>query len=481
MQDSGSDVYEDKSINFGDLMKKEAPVANSSTSTPSKLQSSPTSIDTLCAIDTPNRSGIGQHQQDSAGLNSRNDTPLTKGEESTISPNAYELDHSTNDFAEDESINSTKNEVPVANSSISTPSKLQGQHSSPTSIETRRALDTPNSSSIGQHQQDSPGLNSRNDTPLTKGEESTISPNAYKLDHSPSSDFDVTFDEPESHALRKERRRSYGDVKPVSMSNKYAAATTAAASDGSAKVIGWDDAKCRPIYNAPPARNAQSEDSPDSYSPANKGDGSHMRNKRTQKKRVYTSLFKKTGLSQAARDKMEIDSPFSIRSPNAPSGMERGCHVTTSMENSNCIDFAKKASNSGEAEAIIDSDQQNDTLLNVDLEMEAIINDSNAHRAQPTSKTSLESARAFFRYLDSNHNLTILDQSEPTLKTKTSVIRTKRKIEECGQLRAQYLEYCRTVQDTGVRPISLNEFAQNWNLYFMEEKGVFRDGLLDED
>jgi hypothetical protein len=53
--------------------------------------------------------------------------------------------------------------------------------------------------------------------------------------------------------------------------------------------------------------------------------------------------------------------------------------------------------------------EQSGASRNIDLDMESFGDGSNAHRVQPHSKSSLASARAFFRYLDSNHNLTILN------------------------------------------------------------------------
>jgi hypothetical protein len=189
-------------------------------------------------------------------------------------------------------------------------------------------------------------------------------------------------------------------------------------------------------------------------------DGFQVHQKR--KKRVYTSLFtKQAGLSQEARERME-DSPFSVRSE------QQG--VTASIDGPLRRDKHEKSKRNA-----ADSDKQ---ILDLDMEMEAIMNDSNTNRPQPTSKSDLSSARAFFRFLD-NQNLTILNRREATTpKSKNDVIRTLREIEHCEQVREEYALYCKS--NTGVVPISLSEFASHWNLYFTE-KGVVRDGLLDED
>ena len=102
---------------------------------------------------------------------------------------------------------------------------------------------------------------------------------------------------------------------------------------------------------------------------------------------------------------------------------------------------------------------------------------------QPTSKSSLASARAFFQHLDSNHHLTILNNNKNSSQSnKTNVIRTKRRLVHCNRnpkLQAEYWKYCETLEYVGVDPISIREFAKNWNLHFTEKR-VICDGLLDE-
>lgn len=62
----------------------------------------------------------------------------------------------------------------------------------------------------------------------------------------------------------------------------------------------------------------------------------------------------------------------------------------------------------------------------------------------------------------------------------SEIIRTKRsRIEHTEQLRAEYSDYCNYLAETGVAPISITEFASNWNKFV--GKGSIRDGLLDED
>lgn len=378
-------------------------------------------------------------------------------------------------------------------SSTSTPSKLPSQETPPTSIDSRSELNTPNSGIVQLDSESnklrSPTFLPEMDSPLNKGEESTLCPDSEcaKTRHYAAADFDdfdVTFDEPRSPAQPKEKRRSYGNAKPVWVPNKLE--TTAPGALGGHAEVGWDEALCRPIYAEPPARDAPPRDAPDGLGPADGGPGALVREKRTQKKRVYTSFFKKTGLSRAVRDRMEIDSPSAVaRTPTATSAVDRECYAKALLdENCNSCDAAKKASDEVMEDTPIDLDcRPNGELLDVDLELEAITHDSNTRCSQPTSKSSPASARAFFRYLDCNHRLTVLDQgARPDDRgARVGVIRTQRRMEECEWVRDRYAEYRETLRGTGVLPISLSEFARNWGLYFATEKGICRDGLLDEE
>ena len=175
-------------------------------------------------------------------------------------------------------------------------------------------------------------------TPLTRGEESVISPHIHTRRDSnvdEFAEFDITFDDQEPSAQTKEKRRSYGDVKPVWMSNKLA-------STGAFGIIGWDDVRCRPIFHAPPRHPVPSNEAstcgitsigkslPPSDDLRTPG-GSSVHNKQTQKKKVYSTLFKKTGLSQTMRDVMGMDYPPPVRDPPstcpfALSVEKRSCH-----------------------------------------------------------------------------------------------------------------------------------------------------------
>ena len=226
-----------------------------------------------------------------------------------------------------------------SDSFASTPSK----HREHQSMDCPRTIDSLQSEvderRYGLDEDDSPTFDPTSCvTPLTRGEESVISPHIHTRRDSnvdEFAEFDITFDDQEPSAQTKEKRRSYGDVKPVWMSNKLA-------STGAFGIIGWDDVRCRPIFHAPPRHPVPSNEastcgitsigkslppSDDLRTPR----GSSVHNKRTQKKKVYSTLFKKTGLSQTMRDVMGMDYPPPVRDPPstcpfALSVEKRSCH-----------------------------------------------------------------------------------------------------------------------------------------------------------
>jgi hypothetical protein len=287
-----------------------------------------------------------------------------------------------------------------SDSFASTPSK----HREHQSIDCLRTIDSLQSEvderRYGSDEDDSPTFDPTScETPLTRGEESAISPHVrVRRDSNVDkfAEFDITFDDQEPTAQPKEKRRSYGDVKPVWMSNKLA-------STGAFGIIGWDDAKCRPIFHAPPRHPVPSTEAstcviasidkslPPSDDPRTPG-GSNVYNKRLQKKKVYTTLFKKTGLSQTMRDVMGIDSPPPVRDPPCTCpfalSVEKG-PVTKFSNNFPCIENGvvhDKKINVG-------SCQQSGASRKIDSDVESFGDDSNAHRMQPHSKSSLSSAR----------------------------------------------------------------------------------------
>lgn len=154
----------------------------------------------------------------------------------------------------------------------------------------------------------------------------------------------------------KVRKRSYGTVKPVMLPNHHyhsssglrfgnnsKSSSSSSSSDGTGirLRLGWDEIKCRPIYEHVPSKRTnairpttQDADTTSCCSaslPRNKkwmtsfqcdeeGNDSSahtddsLHNRRTQKKRVYVTHFrKKAGLSREILDEMDVRSLSSIQ------------------------------------------------------------------------------------------------------------------------------------------------------------------------
>jgi hypothetical protein len=290
--------------------------------------------------------------------------------------------------------------------------------------------------------------------------------------------------EPDEISL-KENRRSYGQSnKPNWVSKSSTTRKSNECTTERPQLVGWDDIKCRPIYHVfkPKSSRKKVESSPDEV--ASNSCLGEIANTQTrpQKKRVYASTFRKSGIFKAARHNMDLDSPSS--------SVVRRVTMESEVEN-------------GEANRFFDAsnDQEDDSEFNYIFDLEFNHSDCNQgklfgtqestpiseskieNRTQPTSKSTIKSARAFFSYLDSNHRLNIIRNEEETAehkRTARTVIRTTRRIRHCNQLRDEYNEYSKMGNATGIDPISLEEFARHWNTYFTE-RGIIRDGLLDED
>ncbi len=300
-----------------------------------------------------------------------------------------------------------------------------------------------------------------NHTPSTKTAEET----SYKLHSGGTNDFvdyDIPLDEPNATDNTIQRRggkkRSYGcSEKPVrSVSNRQAKAAAAVTSDN---VIGWDEVKCRPIFHAKSKKKVDEnrlDKSNDDIGDEFVGDD--VNKKSSNKRRAYSSRFRKTSLTKAIEQMSVLTSP---------------------KEDD---DHTQEESRGDDVNLVNENDEENgsgaESNADLDLEMEEIAFDENARHIQPTESSSLEAARAFFRYLDSNHRL-VVDQYDASPRVSSEVIRTTRHIVHSHQLRTEYSEYCDMLAQTGVAPITITEFASNWNRYFVG-KGI-RDGLLDED
>jgi len=308
-----------------------------------------------------------------------------------------------------------------------------------------------------------------NHTPSTKTADET----SYKLHSGGTNDFidyDIPLDEPNAldNLIQKGggKKRSYGcSEKPVWVTNRQVKASSAAISGN---VVGWDEVKCRPIFAKPKKKVDENEldESNDDVSDDRGDIAGDDANIKSHKRRSYSSRFRKTSLTKAIEQMSVLTSPKEA---------DDHSDIDSSQEQENC------SSRDG-----VNLDSENDeedgtrakSNVDFDFEMDEGSNDENAHHIQPTESSSLEAARAFFRYLDSNHRL-VVDQTDASPRVSSEVIRTTRQIVHSDQLRTEYSEYCDMLAQTGVAPITISEFANNWNRYFVG-KGI-RDGLFDED
>ena len=258
-------------------------------------------------------------------------------------------------------------------------------------------------------------------------------------------------------------RRSYGQSNKPNWTSKIPTKHKIDLEVGQKQLVGWDEKKGRPIYHvSKPKPIIQSKEV---YHVEEQPAAEQIL---SQKRRVYTSQYRKSGVFKAARHNMDFDSPTSRRVTLDIKDVVGG-QAKRNMNNEDSSDldtaFDIESSESAHREAS-DSDPYEDASEN---------------RIQPTSKSSISSAAAFFRYLDSNHNLNITNEdSGHGRNTKAGVTRTTREIMYSDQLRYEYGVYHSTVSASGLAPISVDEFARHWNLYYTA-RGIIRDGLLDED
>ena len=114
-------------------------------------------------------------------------------------------------------------------------------------------------------------------------------------------------------------------------------------------------------------------------------------------------------------------------------------------------------------------------------------NDMYVKIPQPSHKTPLTVARAFFEDLDKNEVLTVQKLSQDTAtqnnihdgSVKRDPIRTKRPFNLADpKLKKQYSLYCNAARDSGVTPIDLKEFVKSRENFF-HTLGMF-DGILEE-
>jgi len=262
--------------------------------------------------------------------------------------------------------------------------------------------------------------------------------------------FNFALDDPESSSKKvilpqkEKRQKRYGSTsKPLWMPHKSSGMdhndTAKNDDNNTSSKVGWDEEKERAILLPPkqkflPVQNNVKETGMNEDELIDAKRETNNGNKKT-KKRVYTTRFNKsTGLSQDYRDVChDIDSPSPVRDTSET--------LPESTQNIACASKSVKPTGVKRISRV-----QKKKSMDIDSELDAIANDSNACRVQPTSKSSLANARAFFRHLDSNHNLTIANE---TIDSSTQHGVQKRST----QLEKEYVDYCDSVQDTGVDPI----------------------------
>lgn len=262
-----------------------------------------------------------------------------------------------------------------------------------------------------------------------------------------------------------DNRLSYGQSNKPNWTSKTQTKHKIDHKVGQKQLVGWDDIKCRPIYQV--SKPEPIIQTTEIHHVEEKPAAETML---SQKKRVYSSQYRMSRLFKAARHNMDFDSPTSRR---------------VTLENEDLVvDQAKRnvknADSSDLDTSIIDIDSSES--VHREASDSDPYDDEIENRIQPTSNSSIVSAAAFFRYLDSNHHLNITNKDDgygSNSNTKAGVIRTTREIRHSDQLRYEYDVYHSTVIALGLAPISVNEFARHWNLYFTGRE-IIRDGLLDE-
>jgi hypothetical protein len=103
--------------------------------------------------------------------------------------------------------------------------------------------------------------------------------------------------------------------------------------------------------------------------------------------------------------------------------------------------------------------------------------DASCHRSEALLHPSLAAARSFFAELD-DVSLTMEDASRNPSEKKKYKLRTRRcKLPEPA-LQSEYCKYCAACVESGVKPLSIQHFAEQRARYFRQSE-VF-EGMFDE-
>jgi hypothetical protein len=103
--------------------------------------------------------------------------------------------------------------------------------------------------------------------------------------------------------------------------------------------------------------------------------------------------------------------------------------------------------------------------------------DASCHRSEALLHPSLAAARSFFAELD-DVSLTMEDASRNPSAKKNYKLRTRRCKLPASAFQSEYAKYCAACVESGVKPLSIQHFAEQRARYFRQSE-VF-DGMFDE-
>ena len=271
-----------------------------------------------------------------------------------------------------------------------------------------------------------------------------------------------------------------------------------------ALLVGWDDVKCRPIFEiaSPSPTPISDEDNDDEdCAPLSKQVQNQWSAERARKRlKSYGTQRRDNFFPEASK--------LTVVSGKAPSRkMAKVGSSPTTQATHKCSTFASPlvvegsicdALNSSQkqsamrlepcalahSEAFLVTTSQTDGMA---FKKRQRSNKSKVQRTtseldfaedakQPTSRTSVSAAKAFFEHLDSTELQ--LDASQTPLVTKKRCGRTQKQVDlRDGDLQHEYEIYSMSSRQSGVTPVPLAEYAQNRSDIFRRHE-MF-DGFLD--
>jgi len=293
-------------------------------------------------------------------------------------------------------------------------------------------------------------------------------------------------------------------------------ATATAATSKSQRIssnsIGWDEERCRPIYNGgggssddpstasssittqpsssihsddddnesvllgssvkKPARNHEYQDK---LSPPRRKKGVFGGRKRT----FVPVTERRDSLSSFDDAEEEVDDADESLKPdsnssNNPQKNKRIC-VSSSpdLKDDNDSDDEPKLSSQGSAD-VFDFEQNEKAEHEAKI---AVVVSTKQRQPQPGHRTSLDVARAFFAKIDADQSLLTLSAS-PTPDRRRRKVRTTRGRLSAKVANAEYQNYCQACRDSNVKPLPMRDFLTQRSEFF--RAGEVFDGMFDE-